>query len=658
MTALGIVIPGTPTVCLDTAADCLVRALRIYGPDGTSRHVDARSTMVRVLARLTPEDSYDQQPVAVAGGDACLLFDGRIDNRDALLSALTPAGTDPRTLADSALVALAVDHWGLAETLPRLCGPFALIHWDPGRSVLTLARDALGYRPLFFTRQPGFIAAASMPKGLHALPEMPREMDTGAVAERFLQYPRTDTRTVFADVQRVPPGHVVELSATGQTVRRWRDLDTLTIDHSRSFDENLRALDTALTQAVTAQLRRIGGIGGQLSSGLDSPLVMGMALHHLPAGTAYQAFTAAPRDPSILPQERLDWLDESRRARAIASLFPSVRHTVIPNDAAPLARIVARYTHAQDAPVQLPLHTRWFDAIGHQARRNNIRVILTGLSGNLSVSAGLGLVEPGLLRTRGLIAWQMLLARLVLRRKISVKAWLRRWVERLPAPLATGVLKASGRWRQMNEISRLSEDTIHRYDLTARQAEWSGDFVRSDRLRSTDIRVLAYDLLDLGPYLKALLAETGVDFRDPYGDLRVLRLALTIPHEQFVLPDDRSFGRALFSRYVSADLADKACTLSGRQNADMAASALAAEADLAETFARGASGPTVFKPVPSDDLSARLQALRSETATLNTRTFGPHADRVVNLLRQYATQTFINGFNRRNTPEAPADPDP
>ena len=633
----------------------MARALRAYGPDDTSQESGEGWALVRALCRLAPEDHSDQQPLSLSGGRARLVFDGRIDNREEVLSALGRDGADASAWADSTLLAMAIEEWGVADTLPRLCGPFALVHWDLNRSVLALARDEVGYRPLFFTRQADFIAVSSMPKGLHALPEMARDMNAAAVAEWFLKYPRPDTKTVFEHVERVQPGHLVELSFTGQTVRQWRDLETLTVDRSRSFEENLEAFDTAMSQAVAAQLRRVGGIGGQLSSGIDTSTVMGIAMRQLPPTTAFHAFTAAPRDPSILPADRRDWLDESRRAKAIADRFPSVRHHIVPNDATKLTTVVARNTQAQDAPVQLPFHTCWFDAIGREARRKGVRILLTGLSGNVGFSAGCGLVEPTYRRDNGLVAWLSLRAGPLMRREISWRAWLRPSVDHLPRRLREGILKATGRWRRMHEIERLSEETIRRHDIASRQAEWNGDFFHSKRARSLDPRLIVYELLDVGVFLKALLAETGVDFRDPCGDNRVRRLALTVPQEQYMTPRDRAFGRALFSRYVSPDLADEAIVLSGRQNADMAATLAAAEDHILETLERGASGPAVFAPLAPATLSAQIRALRSEMGTLHGGNFGSHGDKARNIAWQYAAQAFINTFNRRNDPETPSE---
>lgn len=651
MTAIGAIVTNSPSVSPNEAATRMARALRTYGPDDTSQEGEKGWALVRNLYRLTPEDHYDQQPLSLSDGSARLVFDGRIDNREDLLAALGLGGADARTLADSTLLTMAIEKWGVADTLPRLCGPFALVHWDLRRSVLTLARDEVGYRPLFFTRQAGFIAVSSMPKGLHALPDMARDVNLAVVAERFMQYPRSDTETLFEQVQKVPAGHLVELSFTTQKVRRWRDLETLTVDRSRSFDENLEALDTAMNQAVAAQLRRVGGIGGQVSSGLDSTTVMGIATRYLPATTTFHAFTAAPRDPSPLPADRRDWLDESRRAKAIADHFPAVQHHIIANDATSMTEVVARYTHTQDAPLQLPLHTCWFDAIGREARRKGVRVLLTGLSGNLGFSAGYGLVEPTYIRDNGRLAWQYLLTRRVIRGENTWMALLRPWVGVLPYHLRERVLKATGRWRQMHELDRLKPEVVRQYDLASKHEEWNGDFFHSRKTRNLDPRLLAYELLDLGVFLKALLAETGVDFRDPCGDNRVRRIALAIPHEQFFTPHDRAFGRALFSRYVSPDLADAAVTLSGRQNADMAVTLSAAEDDIVETLERGASGPTIFAPLSPATLSAQLRALRPEMGMLHPKNFGPHGDKVRNIAWQYATQAFLNSFNRRNHPE-------
>src|SRR6202007_1076045 len=106
----------------------------------------------------------------------------------------------------------AVEQWQ-GEAFTRLIGDFALILWDARDQKLTLARDFLGNRPLHYHRSPAFLAVASMPKGLHALAEVPREPDERTVAEFLGMFPEHGSKSFFRDVERVEPGEIVSFSA-------------------------------------------------------------------------------------------------------------------------------------------------------------------------------------------------------------------------------------------------------------------------------------------------------------------------------------------------------------------------------------------------------------------------------------------------------------
>ena len=70
--------------------------------------------------------------------------------------------------------------------LPIFVGDYAFVLWDGVRRALTLARDPLGRRPLHYYRGKDFFAFASMPKGLHALAEIPYAPDEERIAEYLM----------------------------------------------------------------------------------------------------------------------------------------------------------------------------------------------------------------------------------------------------------------------------------------------------------------------------------------------------------------------------------------------------------------------------------------------------------------------------------------
>ena len=141
-----------------------LNSLRPYGPDRSSMLCDGSVGLAHALARVTPEDSFDDQPVRGPSG-VTLNADLRLDNRSEILArvgidaATTAAWPDSRVLL-YAWERLGHDVWAL------LRGPFAAAIWNPKTRTLTLARDHLGLHPLFWHASKHFFAFASMPNAL------------------------------------------------------------------------------------------------------------------------------------------------------------------------------------------------------------------------------------------------------------------------------------------------------------------------------------------------------------------------------------------------------------------------------------------------------------------------------------------------------------
>src|SRR4051794_30227055 len=164
----------------DAACERMLRSQLMYGPHDERRWSDGFIAMGRRLFRTLPEDRYDRQPLFGADGRLVLVADVRLDDRAELAPALRLDAADAGRLCDAALLLAALERWGEAA-VDRLVGDFAFALWDRHARSLTLARDFLGQRPLHYHRGDNFLAFATMPKGLHALTEIPYAPDEQAM---------------------------------------------------------------------------------------------------------------------------------------------------------------------------------------------------------------------------------------------------------------------------------------------------------------------------------------------------------------------------------------------------------------------------------------------------------------------------------------------
>ena len=129
-------------------------ALRHRGPDAAGGWLDPDAGIALGHRRLSIIDLSENgaQPMVSRSGRRVISFNGEIYNfrelRRDLEAQINVCGW--RGHSDTEVLVEAIDHWGLAETLPRLNGMFAFAVWDRERRELSLARDAFGEKPIYY----------------------------------------------------------------------------------------------------------------------------------------------------------------------------------------------------------------------------------------------------------------------------------------------------------------------------------------------------------------------------------------------------------------------------------------------------------------------------------------------------------------------------
>src|SRR5262249_28905963 len=165
--------------------------------------------------------------------------------------------------------------------LNRANGLFASAAFDRGTRTLHLARDRLGIKPLYWTRQDGAFAFASELKALRALDGLAFALDPGALAS-YLRYACVPAPgTIFRDVAKLAPGHRLEASAAGVTVHRYWDVAEIARRNAQAPDrrpepEIVDELHDLLADAVKRQMVSDVPLGAFLSGGIDSSTVVAL----------------------------------------------------------------------------------------------------------------------------------------------------------------------------------------------------------------------------------------------------------------------------------------------------------------------------------------------------------------------------------------------
>jgi asparagine synthase (glutamine-hydrolysing) len=255
------------------------RALAHLGPDRSEFRCDASAGMGTLLMHVTREDTFDVQPLRDVAAGLTLVGDVRLDNREELATALSIGAETLRDMADSTLLLAAWKKWR-AGCVDHLIGDFVFAVWDAGDKTLTIARDHMGQRHVFYHQGEGFFAFASEIKGLRALPQVPRILLEEKMARHFLRdEPDDPGATDYGGIRAIPGGTVLTLNADGTiSTRRYWEPHADPAHEGRDEAYYIETYRKVLAEAVACRLRRaIAPAGLFMGGGFDSGAICALA---------------------------------------------------------------------------------------------------------------------------------------------------------------------------------------------------------------------------------------------------------------------------------------------------------------------------------------------------------------------------------------------
>lgn len=425
-------------------------ALAHRGRDDEGRHTRGAAGLgCRRLAVI--DHAAGVQPLSNELGTVWAVHDGAIYNHRSLRKDLENKGHRFRTRSDAEVIVHLYEEFG-ERCVERLRGMFSLALWDEERERLLLARDRLGQKPLFYTLSDGDLLFASEVKALIAARPRLREVDYTAVhhylSMRFVPAPRTMLR----DVLKLPPGHVLVYGKGECRVSRYWEpsfRSKLELPERELFD----LARAKLRETVSAHLAAEVPVGAFLSGGLDSSLIVAMAVKSV--GKGFPTFSVGVAH---------DEFNELPFAREVARRFGAQQHeTWAEHD---LLGILPTVIWHLDEPSDPVAATKY---VGAQLASQHVKVVLGGDGGD-ELFAGFD-------RYRGV-------------RLASYYAWLPRWVrhgpierliQRLPVSFGYGSLVKKLRWFQRvasvdGTAERFAEGIFFfRFSHAQKQELWSGD---------------------------------------------------------------------------------------------------------------------------------------------------------------------------------------
>lgn len=292
--------------------------IRHRGPDGDGAWFDQQAGLALGHRRLSIIDlsNAGSQPMTSHSGRYVLVYNGEIYNHRALRSELVEV--DPsiewRGHSDTEVVLAAFDRWGITQTLERLNGMFAFALWDCHRQVLTLARDRMGEKPLYYSRMGQTFLFGSELKSLKAHPNFTAQIDKRALTSFFRFNYIPAPLSIWQDVLKLPAACYVEVSEAGRKISEpqlyWSFRDAAVRGVSDPLPEGTELADqieALLKDAVGLRMEADVPLGAFLSGGVDSSTIA--ALMQVQSSRPIKTYTIGSDNPQY---------NEAEHARAVA----------------------------------------------------------------------------------------------------------------------------------------------------------------------------------------------------------------------------------------------------------------------------------------------------------------------------------------------------
>jgi asparagine synthase (glutamine-hydrolysing) len=336
------------------AVEAMTRGIRHRGPDDAGIYRDSSSGLWLGHRRLSIIDLSPEghQPMVSASGRYVIVFNGEVYNHRRLRPELLASGACFRGHSDTEVMLAAIEHWGLESAVERFIGMFAFALLDREQRLLTLVRDRLGIKPLYYGWAGSLFVFGSELKAITALPGFDNAVNRDALCLLLRHNYISAPHSIYQGIYKLSPGTMLQvnqdLAATPSSIESlaarprtyWSIEEIARTGEQGRVDlddqEAIRQLEVLLRDAISLRMEADVPLGAFLSGGVDSSTVV--ALMQAQSSRPVQTYSIGFHEKAH---------DEAKYAKEVARHIGTDHHEL--------------YVSAQDALDVVPDLPRIFD---------------------------------------------------------------------------------------------------------------------------------------------------------------------------------------------------------------------------------------------------------------------------------------------------------
>jgi asparagine synthase (glutamine-hydrolysing) len=273
----------------ETATDILGKmacAILHRGPDDMGVWFDENAQIGLGHRRLSIVDlsPAGHQPMASSHGRFEMAFNGEIYNHLKLRAELEQKGAiEWRGHSDTETLLAGFEAWGIEATIKKSIGMFAIAVWDNQNQTLTLIRDRMGEKPLYYGWHNGSLIFGSELRALKQHPLFIPRVDRNALALLLRYNTIPAPYSIYEGISKLPPGCLLTVQLgekEGVLTTYWSGIEAVengvTNRFKGSADEAVNGLESLLMDAVGQQMMADVPLGAFLSGGVDSSAIVAL----------------------------------------------------------------------------------------------------------------------------------------------------------------------------------------------------------------------------------------------------------------------------------------------------------------------------------------------------------------------------------------------